>query len=32
MWLNAMPDDKSIYGKYSPRYILTRREMDYTKH
>ena len=32
IWLNDMPDDKGIYGKYSPRHIFTGREIYYTKH
>ena len=32
MWLNAMPDDKGISDKNSPREIFTGQDMDYTKH
>ena len=32
MWLNAMPSNKIISEKYSPRELVTGREMDYTKH
>ena len=31
-WLNALPPSPSVGGDLSPRHIVTRLTVDYTKH
>ena len=31
-WLNAFPHPDGVSNEYSPRYILTGKQLDYTKH
>lgn len=32
LWLNAFPHPDGVSSEYSPRYIMTGRELDYNKH
>ena len=32
MWINPLTNKNGISKKYSPREIVTRREMDFKKH